>query len=269
MTKITEPGIFKLSNEEYHRQEALNKSGLVQLSKSPAHFYEWYQAPEEEPTRAMVLGTAIHLALLEPEKYDRSIAIAPQVDKRTKAGRQQWESFEKRAAGKIIINQDEASAIAGMKESVFNNRTAYDLLLEGVSEQSIFFKDPVHGFLCKVRPDWYTPDGWVVDVKTCLDAGYDGFSRAIANFKYHWQALFYLDGLTAVNGKRHNKFIFIAAEKEPPYAVAVYEATKDMLHTARKQIEPLLEIYGECLKTDVWPGYKDELQQIQLPRWAA
>jgi len=269
MKKITEPGIFELSNGEYHEQEALNKSGLVQLAKSPAHFYEWYHAADEEPTRAMVLGTAIHLAILEPDKYDQSIIIAPQVDKRTKAGKEEWASFEKKAKGKIIINQDEAFAIVGMKESVYNNRTAYDLLLEGVSEQSIFFKDPVHDFLCKVRPDWYSNEREVVDLKTCLDAGYDGFSRAIANFKYHWQALFYLDGMTEVTGKQHNKFIFIAIEKEPPYAVAVYEATKDMLHTAQKQTAPLFDVYAQCLKTDVWPGYKDEIQQIQLPRWAA
>ncbi len=75
--------------------------------------------------------------------------------------------------------------------------------------------------------------------------------------------------MTAVTGKQHNKFIFIAVEKEPPYAVAVYEATKDMLQTAQKQIAPVLDVYAQCLKADVWPGYKDELQQIQLPRWAA
>ena len=65
MKKITKPGIFELSNGDYHQQAALNKSGLVQLSKSPAHFYEWYHATDEEPTRAMVLGTAIHMAVLE------------------------------------------------------------------------------------------------------------------------------------------------------------------------------------------------------------
>ena len=78
-----------------------------------------------------------------------------------------------------------------------------------------------------------------------------------------------MNGLTALTGKQHSEFIFLAVEKEPPYAVAVYEATHEMLHTAQKQIAPLLDVYAECLKTDVWPGYKDELQQIQLPRWAA
>lgn len=69
MKKIKEPGIYKLSNEEYHDQEALNKSGLVQLSKSPAHFNEWYNAPNEEPTNAMVIGTATHTAILEPDTH--------------------------------------------------------------------------------------------------------------------------------------------------------------------------------------------------------
>ena len=269
MKKIKKPGIYKLSNEEYHKQEALNKSGLVQLSKSPAHFYQWYHAPDEEPTNAMVIGTAVHTAVLEPDKYDQSIIIAPQVDKRTKAGKAKWASFQKKAKGKIILNKDDANAIEGIKESVYNNMTAYDLLLEGNPEQSIFFKDPVHNFLCKVRPDWYTNNKEVVDIKTCIDAGYDAFSRAIANYKYHWQAHLYLSGMTEVTGIEHNKFIFIAIEKEPPYAVAVYEATKDMLSTAQKQITPILNVYAECLKLNVWPGYTDTLQPIQLPRWAA
>jgi hypothetical protein len=270
MKKIMEPGIYKLTNDEYHDQEALNKSGLVQLAKSPAHFNEWYHSPNEEPTNAMVIGTATHTAILEPDKYDQSIIIAPQkIDKRTKKGKAEWATFEKKAKGKIILTQDEANAIEGMKNSVYNNITAYDYLLEGIPEQSVFFNDPVHNFLCKVRPDWCTNFKEVVDIKTCLDAGYDAFSRAIANFKYHWQAWYYLQGISAVTGVEHTKFIFIAVEKDPPYAVAVYEATKDMLKTAKKQIAPLLDIYGECLKTDAWPCYKDELQQIELPRWAS
>ena len=78
-----------------------------------------------------------------------------------------------------------------------------------------------------------------------------------------------MNGLTAVTQQEHTTFIFIALEKDPPYAVAVYEATKDMLETAQRQIGPLLDMYAECLRTDCWPGYKDEVQQIQLPRWAA
>ena len=62
MKEIKKPGIYELSNEEYHDQEALGKSGLMQLAKSPAHYMEWYQAPEEKPTKAMVLGTATHKA---------------------------------------------------------------------------------------------------------------------------------------------------------------------------------------------------------------
>lgn len=269
MKEIKDTGIFEMSNEEYHSQPGLNKSGIVQIAKSPAHYLEWYHAPEEEPTRAMVTGTALHTAVLEPHKYDQSILIAPQVDKRTKNGKAEWESFQEEAKGKIILTQDEADSITGMKASVLNNMTAYDLLLEGKAEQSVFFKDPDYDFLCKVRPDWVTPEREVADIKTCMDASYDAFSRTVANYKYHWQALFYLNGLTAVTGTDHHTFIFIAVEKDPPYAVAVYKATKDMLNIARKQMEPVLAVYAECLTTDVWPGYQDTLQPLELPRWAA
>jgi len=269
MKVIKKPGIYELSNEEYHDQEALNKSGLVELAKSPAHFYEWYNAPNGEPTNAMQIGTALHTAILEPAKYDQSIIIAPQVDKRTKKGKEEWATFEEKAKNKIILTQEEAKTVEGMRDSVSKSATAYDYLMEGIPEQSVFFQDPVHKFLCKVRLDFYTGLKEVVDLKSCVDAGYDAFSRAIANLKYHWQAWLYLKGITAVTGVEHTKFIFIAVEKAPPYGVAVYEATEAMLKKAQTQIAPLLEVYAQCLKTDVWPGYKDELQYIELPRWAA
>ena len=103
MKKIKKPGIYELSNDEYHEQEALNKSGLLQLSKSPVHFFEWYNAPNEEPTNAMLVGTALHTAVLEPDKYDQSIIIAPNVDKRTKVGKAEWKTFQEKWASTFSV----------------------------------------------------------------------------------------------------------------------------------------------------------------------
>ena len=44
-----------------------------------------------EPSASMVLGTAVHSMLLEPDKD--SIAVAPAINRRTNAGKEKWEEF--------------------------------------------------------------------------------------------------------------------------------------------------------------------------------
>ena len=61
-----------LSNRDYHAHPAISKSGLDLISRSPAHYR--YRAPKE-PSRAMEIGTAIHTALLEPDRYAAEYVI--------------------------------------------------------------------------------------------------------------------------------------------------------------------------------------------------
>src|SRR5690554_8185442 len=63
MTIIT----TEMSNEEYHDlPDSISKSGLDLIVRSPAHYRF---AEHREPTRAMVIGTAIHAAILEPDVF--------------------------------------------------------------------------------------------------------------------------------------------------------------------------------------------------------
>src|SRR5690606_39465824 len=63
MTIIT----TSMSNEEYHSlPDSISKSGLDLIARSPAHYR---YAERREPTRAMVIGTAIHAAILEPDVF--------------------------------------------------------------------------------------------------------------------------------------------------------------------------------------------------------
>ena len=59
-----------MSNEAYHAYDGISKSGLDLIARSPAH-YAYRTA--SEPTRAMVIGSATHAAILEPEVFASSI----------------------------------------------------------------------------------------------------------------------------------------------------------------------------------------------------
>lgn len=74
-------------------------------------------------------------------------------------------------------------------------------------------------------------------------------------------------GLKA-NGVNIQHFIIIAIETEPPYAFRFVRLLDDIIDLGNKEIDGLLSTYRECLASDRWPGYSDEIDDIGIPEWA-
>ena len=80
----------------------ITNSMLSKLSeKSPAHFKYWLDN-KPEPTAAMQLGSAIHSAILTPLEFTKNYVVAPDIDKRTKAGKEAWAKFVEENTKTII-----------------------------------------------------------------------------------------------------------------------------------------------------------------------
>lgn len=180
----------------------------------------------------------------------------------------QW---DKENEGRSILNPDQWKQIHAMRDAVMAHPAASALLtrIPGRAEQSIYWIDALTGTLCRCRPDWWRDDHLPIDLKTTEDASPEGFARSIAKFRYDVQAAYYLDGIHAATGKRPQNFVFIAVEKKPPYAVGVYVLDAETLEIGRGLYREDLAVYTECAKTDVWPGYGDKIQTINLPGWYA
>lgn len=265
------PGIKKnLSNDEYHSSDGISKSGLDLIAQSPLHYWARYLDPErqpKEPTPALRLGTAIHAAVLEPEKFASDFVVAPDVDKRTTEGKARWADFVMAAAGKTIISSADFDKCRRIAQQVRQHPTAQMLFDSGVAEQSAFWVDQETGVLCKCRPDWLTKQV-VVDLKSATDASPQVFQRSAYAYRYHVQAAWYLDGLAAATGKQRDVFVFAAFEKEPPFACAFYYADQAMIEAGRREYRRLLQIYADSLNSGRWNGYPIELQALTLPGWA-
>lgn len=97
-----------------------------------------------------------------------------------------------------------------------------------------------------------------------------GVLRAVAAYGYDVEAAFYQDGLKAVSGKTV-PFFFVAAEKAAPFAVAVYQASEEMIGVGRAKYRAGLQLLAWCRKNNRWPAYQPngEIEEINLPRWAA
>jgi hypothetical protein len=261
-----------MNNADYHAHSAVSKSHLDQVARSPLHYWARYLDPNRivpEPTPAMAIGSAVHTHVLELDQWDARYVSAPDgIDRRTKAGKAEWEAFTTAATGRTVLPKADADLVMRMAHSVFTHPAAAMLLaLPGKAETTHMWTDAATGLQCKCRPDWLTDDGrLLVDLKTTEDAG-RGFAKSIATWRYHVQASWYLDGVEQATGTRPEQFLFLCVEKKAPYAVAVYAADAEMIAAGAQTAARDLDVLATCKAANAWPGYSDQIEPISLPPW--
>jgi hypothetical protein len=218
----------------------------------------------------MAIGSAVHTHVLELDQWDARYVSAPDgIDRRTKAGKAEWEAFTTAATGRTVLPKADADLVMRMAHSVFSHPAAAMLLaLPGKAETTHMWTDAATGLECKCRPDWLTDDcRLLVDLKTTEDASPRGFSRSIVQWRYFLQASWYLDGVEQATGTRPEQFIFITVEKKAPYAVAVYAADAEMIAAGAQTAARDLDVLATCKAAGAWPGYSDQIEPISLPPW--
>jgi exodeoxyribonuclease VIII len=218
----------------------------------------------------MAIGSAVHTHVLELDQWDARYVTAPEgINRRTNAGKAEWEAFEVASTGRTVLAKADAELVMRMGHSVFAHPAAAMLLaMPGKAETTHMWTDQATGLRCKCRPDWLTDDGsLIVDLKTTEDASPMGFRKSIANWRYHVQASWYLDGLEHATGKRPDQFIFICVEKKPPFACAVYAADVEMIQIGAEAAARDLDVLATCKVANAWPGYSDQVEMISLPPW--
>lgn len=263
--RVFGPGIYDgIPLEAYHASAGISSSGLKLIGRSPGHYAQEYLiGPRSEPSRDMILGSAVH-ALIEGEQaFARHYIEAPDIDRRYKDGKAAWSEFEVEAAGKTVLTADDMAKVRGMRDAVFSHSRAANLLLGGIGERSIYWTDEATGELCKCRPDYLRADlDLVADVKTTGDARLDAFARKLVNLGYDLSASFYLEGA------RVRRYVWIVVEREPPHGVMLYYASKDTLSRGYFLWRQHLDTYAACRQANHWPGYTTDIIELDPPRWA-
>lgn len=271
-----------MTNEEYHGDTSrISKSGLVLLLRSPLHYWQNYlnpQRPEKKETPALFNGTAIHMALLEPELFKETYLVFDDSEKcaeiggasprSTKKYKDWYVEFVHDNEGKKLLDKDQYSMILAIVSAVKKRPVESELLAEGWAEKTLLFKDNSTGCPLKVRPDWISKRGFIVDIKSTEDASAEEFGKTCINYGYDIQGALYSDGYKEVFGEQPQGFIFIAVEKQAPHGVAIYYAPKEMIDLGRKKYKQACAIYTTCKSTKSWPGYPEEVLPVKLPGWA-
>lgn len=255
-----------IPHREYHSLRAISNGYLKSLSSVPAA-----AKVKGGETPAMIFGRAQHVYTLEGEEaFFKEVAVAPQCDKRTKAGKEAWAKFSEENSGKDVVTEEEFETIKSINTAVYSHPLAAKMLEEGISEVTAIWKDKETGLLCKCRPDRIpTGDrGVILDLKTCADASEFGFQRAVTTFRYYQQAAWYIDGVNAAGGKSVDAMAFIAVEKTPPYRTEVYILADDFVDFGRSEYRRLMDIEKKCRRDKAWPHYLNPgATDIFKPSW--
>lgn len=145
----------------------------------------------------------------------------------------------------------------------------------GRAEASIFSEDPETGLLVRIRPDYMLepcaafPDGLIIDGKSTTDASTEGFARQVWNLDYGLQAALYTNAYQRhFRTRSRPKFLWLAQEKEAPFAAAYYGAGDDLLAHWDSKLDTMLPRVAQCLTSHYWPAYSTQVQDLQLPVWA-
>lgn len=262
-------GQVQQPNEEYHSGPGISKSHLDVVAKSPLHYWSKYLDPNRkasDPTPSMILGSATHAAILEPDLFPSQFAHMPEgLNRTTKAGKEAYEELV--ASGRTILSFDDFQTCLAMRDAVHAHPTAAGLLTDGLAEQSFYATDDATGELIKCRPDFLRSNGVMVDVKTTDDASPDGFAKSVATFRYYVQSPWYLDIMERLYGEAPAWFVFVVVEKSRPFAVATYFVEKAQLDLGRAVYVKDLARIHECKSSGKWPGYSEQIEPLRLPAW--
>lgn len=286
----------------YRKNDGVSQSELKEVLRSPAHWAARY-GPDAQPTfpsAAMIMGTALHCKVLEPEVFDKNF-----VDRGSKpkdltitelkaALEDEGIEFKKTAKkpeleallypdGKPVDNRTSLSSedfgmVCGMADALRTHDVAGRWFDPGrknyrkANEVSLYVRD-FEGSVVKGRLDRLekTAEGrfMILDLKTTDDASPEVFQKKAYNLGYHIQAAFYSDLVARVFSVDPEMvdFIFCAIERKAPNGIKLFSASSQMRQFGRDQYQKALRDLAYCKARQSFKGYSPEIQELTLPGW--
>ena len=271
---ITEPGVYDLDEVDYHADPvpggSLSSTGARRILPPgcPA-LLRWER--QHPVTRAEYdLGHAAHRLVLG---VGADLARIDAEDWRTKAAKAARD--DARAGGRVPLLAHQHDEVHAMARALREHPVASVLLdaHHGRAEQSLIWRDPDTGVWCRGRVDWlrdqHVDRAILVDYKTTTNAAVAAIARSVAQYGYHQQADWYLDGARRVGAVDEDAaYLLVVQERTAPYLVSVVEMDAYALAVGAERNARAREIYARCDAAGDWPGYATDITLIGLPAWA-
>jgi len=262
---------FASSPAEYFSDiSAVSSSSLRALEQSPAHMRSRALNPEPE-TNSQLLGTAVHCAVLEAERFEEAY-VAFKGARRSGA---EYELFVARNKGKVVLTPQEMEKVRGCAEALRSTVcvvtgegqfTLADLIAGGETEKTVYWHDAATNLTCKARLD-LVAGPLILDVKTTDDARPQAFAYQAGRLGYDVQAAFYRRATQAIKGTSAPlPFVLVAGELKAPHGTQAMPCDEEeFMSFGERRVAKAMKLYAECSKTQCWPGYPRFEGALKLP----
>lgn len=256
--------------EQYLKVDAISSSDMKKILQSPAK-YKQYKNTSSKSTDAMLLGSAIHCRILEPEEFTKRYIFEPNLDKvKNKA---KWKEFKQDCieSNRIILKNSYNDIIEGIVQNLNGNMTMQAILNNPsiVFEQSLFWHDKQFDIDCKCQCDFIIFNGDMAvigDIKTTTDCD-NPFERDFEKYQYYLQAYHYCCGVKAsYENIKSVDFLFVAIEKTAPFEIQCYDLEKEYYEIGKIEREKAINKYKECLKNDSWKR-SENIKTLKVSNW--
>lgn len=269
------PGIVPgISRADYDAVFALNQSSIKIIDERHVKAAWRRLRHPDPPSRAMIVGTAFHLMLLEPEKFNEQFVVIPKWDMRTKVGKESraaWEADNPGWESRYELTVDEMLNLQGLVRQFLEHPVASVMIDNAIHyELGVFWNHPEYGFPCKALVDVvtrYEGRTWVLDLKSTRDVSPQFWSREIANRGYMIQAEWIIQGLNELSPAERD-FGFLVGETGGERDVMIYEAGPTTRWEASHRIARACLQWDQAIRSDTFPGAEPRIQMIEAPRWA-
>jgi hypothetical protein len=260
-----EPGIYEMPSDIYHADPCPTPSlsaGMINLLlEAPAKCYAAsprlnpaYEEPESQDK--FTIGTVSHLMHLEPELFDRRVAVIDAADWRGKDAKNQRDYA--RANGITPILTGHMEKVRAARIVFLASPFTRGAFANGKPEQSMFWRHPLYGFWCRARPDFIAnARTHMNDYKATANANPAAFGRHAYSMGYHRRAAWYLEGAAAVFGFRPDHYWFCNQETKSPFLTSVVELDWQAIEAGQAENDHAAGIFANCLETGDWYGYRD------------
>ena len=267
-------GVQRMPSADYHSDPAPEPSlsstlAKLLLTKSPRH--AWHACrrlnPNWEPNdrKTFDIGRAAHRAVLGAG--DDYVAIPEELlAVNGAASTKEAKAFiaNAREAGRTPLKLDEVDQIEIMAAIAHERLLEHGITLDSAqSEISAIAR--IDGVWCRAMYDNLTPH-WIYDFKTCEDAAPEACLRAILNYGYDIQAGHYQAVWKEATGE-DRPFVFIFQEKNPPFEVTLVRLSGSFQDMANRRAAKARKLWGECVRSNNWPGYPIGLHEVDPPAW--
>lgn len=236
-------------------ERPLSYSSIKEFQKSPRHYLEYINKQRTPPTDAMKLGSMVHCMILQPHMFNEQFVIAPDVNKRTNAGKEEWAAFCSQHADKTVVANEDYEHASRLASGAMANSTIESLVKNCYDFEQEWRASidglPYRGFYDGIAEDY------VLEIKTTSD----GLPRSVMNDfikrKYHIQA-----GLYSLVSQK--EVVYIVIETSEPYLSYSASASIQFMELGLSDLSKLNKQFVTCLESGDFSGGYDYAKEIVI-----